>query len=45
MDERDELSLAGMTINERPFHVGILDQWDAAARRPCEKAHPMIGER
>jgi hypothetical protein len=33
MDERDELSLAGMTVNERLFHVGILDQWDAAVRR------------
>jgi hypothetical protein len=33
MDEQDEPSLAGMTVNERLFHVGILDQWDAAVRR------------
>ncbi|TPK91005.1 hypothetical protein [Mesorhizobium sp. B2-4-17] len=31
MSEPDEL--AGMTVNERLFHVGILDRWDAAARR------------
>jgi hypothetical protein len=33
MDERDESSLAGMTVNERLSHVGIIDQWDEAARR------------
>jgi|AGTN01.1.fsa_nt_gi hypothetical protein len=33
MDEQDEPNLAGMTVNERLFHVGILDQWDAAVRR------------
>jgi len=26
-------SLSGMTVNERLFHVGLVDQWDAAARR------------
>lgn len=33
MEDHGEPSLAGMTVNERLFHVGILDQWDAAARR------------
>lgn len=33
MDEQDEPSLAGMTINERLFHVGILNKWKAAVRR------------
>ena len=26
-----------MTVNERLFHVGILDQWDAAVRRRDRK--------
>ncbi len=25
-------SLAGMTINERLFHLGLVDQWDKAVR-------------
>ncbi|MER9953821.1 hypothetical protein NKJ52_03075 [Mesorhizobium australicum] len=25
--------MAGMTLNERLLHVGIIDQWDEAARR------------
>jgi len=29
----DDRSLAGMTINERLFHLGILKDWDAAVRR------------
>lgn len=33
MDEQDRPSLAGMTVNERLFHVGIIDQWEEAARR------------
>lgn len=33
MGEADEQPLAAMTVNERLFHVGILDQWDAAVRR------------
>ncbi|MGX5851675.1 hypothetical protein ACWGTO_32145 [Mesorhizobium sp. PL10] len=33
MGEQDEPSLAGMTINERLFHVGVLDRWDATVRR------------
>lgn len=33
MTERDEPNLAGMTVNERLFCVGIIDQWDEAARR------------
>lgn len=33
MDEHGEPSLAGTTANERLFHVGNLDQWDAAVRR------------
>lgn len=32
MDKQDEPSLAAMTINERLFHVGVLRQFDAAAR-------------
>ncbi len=33
MVERNEPSLAGMTVNERLWHVGIIDRWDEAARR------------
>lgn len=33
MDEQHDPSLMCMTLNERLFHVGILDQWDAAVRR------------
>jgi hypothetical protein len=33
MLERNEPSLAGMTVNERLSHVGIIDRWDEAARR------------
>jgi len=33
MGEQDKPSLAGMTVNERLFHVGLLDQWDAAVRQ------------
>jgi hypothetical protein len=33
MNEHDEPSLEGMTVNERLVHVGLLDQWDAAVRR------------
>lgn len=33
MSERDGHSLAGMTVNERLAHVGIVDQWDEAVRR------------
>lgn len=33
MDEQSEPSLAGMTFDERLFHVGILDKWAAAVRR------------
>ncbi|MCW2396644.1 MULTISPECIES: hypothetical protein [unclassified Sphingobium] len=25
--------MAGVTVNKRLFHVGILDKWDAAVRR------------
>lgn len=41
MDEQDKPSLAGMTVNEWLFHVGILDQWDAAAKR--RDRNEMIG--
>jgi len=33
MGEPNEPSLAGMTVNERLWHVGIIDRWDEAARR------------
>jgi len=33
MVELNEPSLAGMTVNERLSHVGIIDRWDEAARR------------
>lgn len=33
MDEQDHPRLLGMTVNERLFHVGVLDQWDAAVGR------------
>jgi hypothetical protein len=33
MDEDRSRKLSGMTVNERLSHVGIIDQWDAAARR------------
>ena len=33
MDGQDDPSLMEVTFNERLFHVGILDQWDAAVTR------------
>lgn len=33
MDEQDEPSVGGLTVNERLFNAGLLDQWDAAVRR------------
>lgn len=33
MGQTREPSLAGMTVNERLSHVGIMDRWDEAARR------------
>lgn len=33
MGAGDEQDLAGMTVNERLFHVGLLDDWQAAVRR------------
>lgn len=33
MLKRNEPSLAGMTVNERLSHVGIIDRWDEAAQR------------
>jgi hypothetical protein len=38
MDKRDEPGLAGMTVNERLSHVGIIDQWDEAARQRDREA-------
>ena len=38
MGERDEASLAGMTVNERLSHVGIIDLWDEAARQRDREA-------
>lgn len=38
MGEKDERSFAGMTVNERLFHVGIIDQWDQAARERDREA-------
>lgn len=32
MGQTREPSLAGMTVNERLSHVGIIDRWDEAAR-------------
>lgn len=45
MGEQDEQSLVGMTVNERLFHVGILDQWDAAVRRRDRKQMIVLLER
>jgi hypothetical protein len=33
MSEDERTKLSGMTVNERLFHVGTIDQWDAAIRR------------
>ncbi len=32
MTDYRENDLSGMTVNERLFHKGLLDQWTAAAR-------------
>jgi hypothetical protein len=37
MDRHDDSGLAGMTANERLFHAGILDQWDAAVQQRDRK--------
>lgn len=33
MGERDELGLAGMTVNEQLCHVGTIGRWDEAVRQ------------
>lgn len=33
MGDMREPNLAGMTVNERLSHVGIIDRWDEATRR------------
>lgn len=42
MDEKP--NYAGMTVNERLFTAGILDEWDAAARwRKRERMIELLG--
>jgi len=45
MNERDGHNFAGMTVNERLAHVGIIDQWDDAARRRDRRAMIELLER
>jgi hypothetical protein len=33
IDESEDASLAGKTVNERLFHLGIVTEWDEAVRR------------
>ena len=45
MGELHDPSLAGMTVNERLFHVGIIDRWDEAVRRRDRDAMIALLER
>lgn len=33
MNDQNDWPLSGMTVNERLFHVGLMAEWEAAARR------------
>ncbi len=45
MTERHDSSLGGMTVNERLVHVGLIDEWEAAARRHGRSAMIALLER